>query len=330
MAAESLEIYFAEDLFLAVPMSSLIHRKASISDLFIRLPSNRMIKIAHKGGPIDHDRLSRLSDKKNVTHFYVQKQDFGLVVGELVRGAVTLNDMSKIPADIRIAKFFDVAETVYSELLRLPVTDESLGRAVRLSQEISDGMRERPDFVKLIKSVVGMGDHFSRHSLGTVVMSNLVAVQLEWKSQKLLSPITNGAFFHDLGLKEIPEELRFKTRIEMNKDEALIWEEHPAIGASLLSTQNFITPDVLRIVQEHHEIPNGTGFPGKLRLDRIFPMAKVVSLGNMLAHDIFDPLEQGKPFVLDQILQKIDHVYGVMYGADLARAARKIFKADKD
>ncbi len=319
------QILFSEREFLAVPLASLIHRKVSTTDLFIRLPTDRMVKVAHKGGPLDHERITRYGE--SISQFWVYRKDFAEIVSELVRGAEQLNKMSEsVPADLRIAKFFNIAESVYSELLSLPINDESLGRAIRLSTEISTSMREKPDFATLVRSIVGMGDEFARHSLGSVVMSNLLAVQLDWSSQKLLHPITMGSFFHDVGLKEIPKELWFKQRIEMDKEEVMVWEQHPALGVKLLSTIPFITPEVLRIVQEHHECPNGTGFPAKMRLDRIFPMAKVVSLGNLMAHDIFDGGENG--FSLDSMSQKIDHIYSVMYGSDLSRAARKIFKKE--
>lgn len=317
---------FSEAEFLSVPMSSLIHRKVSLSDLFIRLPSDRMVKVAHKGGAIDVERIGRLSEK-NVQVLYVHRNDFANVVSDLVRGAEGLAQLDQVPTDMKIAKFFNIAETVYAELLKLPISDESLGRAIRLSQEISTSLREKPDFSKVVKSIVGMGDEFSKHSLGSVVMSNLLVTQLEWSSPKLLAPITLGSFFHDIGLKELPTELWFKNPIEMTHDERTLWETHPAIGVKLLSSMSFITPDVLRIVQEHHELPNGTGFPTKIRLERIFPMAKVVSMGNMLAHDLFDA-QNGQPFSLENMLQKIEHAYGMMYGMDLARAARRIFKKD--
>lgn len=321
------QLIYSPKEYLAVPVASLIHRKTSITDLFIRLPSERMIKVAHKGGAIDQARIARFGDK-NVLNFYVHKNDFGNIVSDLVRGAEGLNKMAEsIPPDMRIAKFFNIAETVYAELLRLPISDESLGRAVRLSSEISTSMQEKPDFATLVKTIVGMGDEFARHSLGSVVMSNLLAVQLDWSSSKLLTPITMGAFFHDVGLKELPRELWFKPRIEMDRVEQALFERHPAIGVQLLSAVPLMTPDVLRIVQEHHEYPNGIGFPAKLRLDRIFPMAKVVSFGNVLAHELFDGAEKG--FSIDSMIQKIDHVYSVMYGSDLSRAARRIFKKDE-
>lgn len=324
-AAESL--VFNEADYLAVPLASLIHRKASLSDLFIRLPSERMVMVAHKGSPIDIERIHRLGNK-DVQHLYVHKSDFSGIVSDLVRSAEILKSVEKFPEDMKIAKYFSIAESVYVELLKLPISDESLGRAVRLSQEIGTSMVEKPDFTKLIKSVVGMGDEFTKHSVGTVVMSNLLATQLGWKSPKLIQPITMGAFFHDVGLKEIPRELWFKNRLEMTKDETQVWETHPAIGMQMLSQINLFTPDALRIVAEHHELPNGTGFPSKLRMDRIFPMSRAVSLGNMLAHDIFEPTP-GVPFSIDLMLQKIDHVYSIMFGPDLAKAARKIFRKDE-
>ena len=322
--ADSAILNFSDAVYLAVPTASLIHRKASPSDLYLRLSSDRMIKIAHKGGAIDIDQISRLGDK-DVRYFYVNKNDFSEIVSDLVRGAERLSQISSVPVDLRVIKFFDIAESVYTELMRLPVGDAALGRAIRLSQEISQSMREKPDFLKLVQTLVGLGDEFTRHSLGTVVMANMLVSQLEWTSPKLLAPITMGAFFHDIGLKEIPRELHFKSRIEMNREEALVWETHPAKGVHLLSTLPLITPDVLRIVQEHHEVPNGQGFPGKLRLDRIFPMAKLVSLANVMAHDVF---EQHGSFSIDMIIQKIEHIYSTMYGADLTRAARNIFKTE--
>ncbi len=327
MSSQAAEQTFSEFLFLAVPTSSLIHRKTAVTDLFIRLPSDRMVKIANKGGAIDVDRIQRFGDK-NVQYLYVFRTDFSNIVNDLVRGAEGLNQLSQVPSDLKLQKFFNIAETVYTELLRLPITDESLGRAIRLSSEISTTLKEKPDFAKLVKVLVGMGDEFSRHSMGAVVMSNLLVAQLDWTSPKLLEPVTMGAFFHDIGFKEISPSLWFKNKVEMTSDEIQVWETHPMMGVKLLSAIPTVTPEVLRIVQEHHEIPNGTGFPSKLRLDRIYPMAKVVSMGNMLSHDLFDG-GTSATFSMEAMAQKIEHVYSVMYGADLSRAARKIFRKDE-
>lgn len=317
---------FSDEVYLAVPTASIVHYKHAMSDLFVRLPSDKMIKFAHKGETIDYERINRFG-AKDVRVIYVFKADFADLVNELVRGAAQFG-ATRATTDEKVGRFFNVAEALYCELLRLPLTEDAFSRAVALTSEISHNIVQKPDFGKLIKSVIGMGDEFARHSTGTVVMANMLMVPMEWKNPKLVEPITMGAFFHDIGLKEIPEELRFKDRIEMTKEESQIWESHVGIGVHLLNRFNFLSPEALRVVQEHHEVPNGTGFPNRLRLDRMFPMAKVVSLANLLAHDIFDPNHDGKPFSVENLLKKIDFIYAVMYGTELAKAARRIFRKD--
>jgi HD-GYP domain-containing protein (c-di-GMP phosphodiesterase class II) len=324
---DAAELMYSEFEFLAVPTGSLLNRKVSITDLYVKLPTGRMIKIAHRGGAINLEQIQRLGDK-NVQHFYVYRADFAAVVQELVRGAQALNQMQNVPTDLKVSKFFSIAESVYVEMLRLPISEDSFMRALQISQEISISMRDNPQFATLVKTLVGMGDEFARHSLGCVVMSRLIMGQLDWSSPKLMEPVNIGAFFHDIGLRIIPEDLRFKEPIEMTAEERLMWETHPAKGALILEETKFANKEVLRIVQEHHEIPNGQGFPGKLSKDRIFPMAKVVSLGNVMAHDIFDSLLRGTPFSVEVMLHKIENDYAPMYGSDLSRAAKRIFKKD--
>jgi HD-GYP domain-containing protein (c-di-GMP phosphodiesterase class II) len=323
--AEAIDVQvFSNDVYLAVPTASLLQYKTALADVYVRLPTDRMVKLTRKGEPLEMDRITRLG-AKDVKQLYVLKQDFTEVVNELIQGA-SAHGQKQVSVDAKMARFFSVAESVYSELLNLPLTDDSFSRTISVTSEISTLMQQKPDFPKLLAAVVGLGDDFSRHSLGTVVMANMLMVALEWNNRKLVEPVTMGAFFHDIGMKEIPEELRRKSRVDMTKDEVTVWEGHVGAGIHILNSVSFIPAEVLRIVQEHHEVPNGTGFPARLRGERIFPMAKVVSFANVLAHDIFDQNQSGHAFSVDNLLKKIEFVYNVLYGQEFAKAASRIFK----
>jgi HD-GYP domain-containing protein (c-di-GMP phosphodiesterase class II) len=327
--ADTKQVQFSDDDFLAVPITSLIHRKLSISDLFVRLETDRMVKVASRGGAVDFERIRRYGEN-GISYLYVLKEDMSTIVSDLVKGAEGLNLLKTVPSDMRIAKFFNIAESVYVELIELPVTNESLDRAMRLSLEISTTMREKPNFTNLFASIISMGHEFARHSLGTVVVSNLILNQLRWNSQRIVEPVTTAAFFHDIGLKDLPVELRDKPEVQMSSEEAALWKTHPDNGVRLLSRINFIPADVLRIVQEHHELLTGAGFPSRLRQDRIFPLARLVGLADCIAHDMFRDDKKGEKLSLDAIAQKLSVVYAPMYGLDLTRAARKIFRSDDD
>ncbi len=126
-------------------------------------------------------------------------------------------------------------------------------------------------------------------------------------------------------MKELPPEILSKHRIDMTPKEIELYETHPARGVIILSSFPVISADVLRIVQEHHEIPNGQGFPAHLRGERIFLPAKVVSLASLLAHDLFDVISEDKVVDVDRVRLKIDSIYSTMYGSELTRAIKKVF-----
>ena len=76
-----------------------------------------------------------------------------------------------------------------------------------------------------------------------------------------------GALLHDIGKVGVPDEV-------LRKPGALTAEEfeaiklHPALGARILRTVPFLAPHI-PIVELHHERPDGSGYPHRLRGDEI-------------------------------------------------------------
>lgn len=314
-----------EAQYAAVSTASLIHRKSALADLYLKLPSGRIFKIAHKNVMLDAKRLTSLNEK-NVKYLYVKKADLAAIVSEFVRNAAALNKMDNVPVDLKAVKFVNLSETVFTELLKLPLSPESLTRATQFTKEMTVTMIQQPDFIKLFGTIITMSDEFAKHSMGCVLLSNLLAKQLGWESPKMLGTLTMGAFLHDIGKRELPPELLNKKRIDMTKEEVQLYYTHPNLGAQILSSVSTISTDVLRIVQEHHELPNGCGFPSRIRGERMYPPAKVVSLANTLSHDFFDFAIPPKKIDFDKVREKVDTVYATMYGAELTKALRNLFK----
>jgi HD-GYP domain-containing protein (c-di-GMP phosphodiesterase class II) len=62
-------------------------------------------------------------------------------------------------------------------------------------------------------------------------------------------------------------------------------QQHPALGLAILREAQEDRDAVVRIVSEHHECINGTGFPHKLRGEALSVLAQLVSLV-----DVYDGL----------------------------------------
>jgi len=93
-----------------------------------------------------------------------------------------------------------------------------------------------------------------------------------------------GALLHDVGKSWVADFILNK-QDKLTDDEFDIIKMHPAYGVKILKNIPNINSDVLRIVLEHHERCDGSGYPKGLRGNRLHLFSKIVAIA-----DIFDAL----------------------------------------
>jgi len=113
-----------------------------------------------------------------------------------------------------------------------------------------------------------------RHSVSTAELSRKVAEASGFSTDEM-NVVYLGAFLHDLGKVCWPRRLLRKKHLN-DKDWALI-HTHPLVGVSCARDIDGIDFDVLRIIEEHHEKPDGSGYPGGLKNNEIHPYSRLVS-----------------------------------------------------
>lgn len=103
---------------------------------------------------------------------------------------------------------------------------------------------------------------------------------------KLLEDI---CILHDIGKIGIPEKILAKPD-RLSEDEFEIIKTHPLIGEDILRHIEFIRPG-LSIVRDHHERPDGSGYPHHLKVQEISLLASIVAVA-----DVFDALTSDRPY----------------------------------
>ena len=116
------------------------------------------------------------------------------------------------------------------------------------------------------------------HALDTCVLSLIVAVESEL-DQPMQELIGMGALLHDAGYVRLPRNL-VRKRDECTGQDKTLLEQHSKLGVALLSQHPGMHEDVLRIVREHHERADGSGFPAGLSNDQISRLAQIVGIAD--------------------------------------------------
>lgn len=166
------------------------------------------------------------------------------------------------------------------------------------------------------------------HGYADVFLMTRILQELEWNSDSTLQKITFAGLFHDLELSEV----MFKNKLDLLKAGPLSESiqqpsnypifHHPTRGAQLMQKWSHCPPDVDRIIVQHHEEFDGTGFPNKLNFQTIAPLAAVFIIAEAMVYErINHPMNS-----LLKFLSKKESVYHRGDLKPIYQAALKVAK----
>jgi hypothetical protein len=145
--------------------------------------------------------------------------------------------------------------------------------AVRQVLALAAG-RERPLTLAPVPAPVGAQRRQAFMSMDAAALAAAVGRRLRLDAADLQA-LTTAAMVHAAGLSRLPPRLRDESRLQ-GRDELAEFRQYPRLGAALLREYVGFAPEVIRIVEQHRERLDGSGFPGGARGDRIHPLAPVV------------------------------------------------------
>lgn len=99
-------------------------------------------------------------------------------------------------------------------------------------------------------------------------------------------------YMHDLGMLLLPERVRLKIG-HLTAEERLSLRAHPKFSAGLLKRMpNW--KEAARIVAQHHEMPNGNGYPANLKNHEICAGAKIIAIVDAFEAIMLKHSQRGK------------------------------------
>ncbi|WP_087022051.1 HD-GYP domain-containing protein [Thaumasiovibrio subtropicus] len=140
------------------------------------------------------------------------------------------------------------------------------------------------------------GESIYFHSLNVAVLAMMLAKAAKMNSHDI-KIIGLGALFHDIGKLKIPTAITRKTD-PLTDPELNYLKLHTKYGVELASLSDRFPDEALPILEQHHELIDGSGYPQGLKGDDINPYAKLVAVVNAydnLCHPQ-NPKKQRTPF----------------------------------
>lgn len=288
-------------------------------DVFIRLSKTKYIKIGHAGSTLPVNKINEYRSK-GVRHLHIRSGDFRKLLDFNFEVLQALEKSPKISQEKRFNFARYTGELILEKCFVDGVDKESFNEANQLVQQSINSIIETKEYYDLIEALNTSSNIVYAHSLGVSLYSVMIARRMGLESSSTFYKLSMGGLFHDVGKKEIPEEIWSKPRVQLQQKERTILESHPTRSKEILLELKSIPEDVVEIAYQHHEDCLGTGYPRGLSRAKIHPLAKIVYVANRFVEFVLST-EQRMGITADEAILQMSR--------DIERMDPKVFAALK-
>jgi PAS domain S-box-containing protein len=145
-------------------------------------------------------------------------------------------------------------------------------------------------------------------------------------SRDQIEGIRTAAIIHDLGKISVPAEILSKPAKLTDIEFSLI-KTHPQSGYDILKDIEFPWP-VARMVLEHHERMDGSGYPNGLKGDQTLLESRILSVA-----DVVEAMASHRPYRpslgIEAALEEIEKNREILYDGKVVDACLRLFREKK-
>ncbi len=265
-------------------------KKKLVFDVYVQRTSNKYSKLFKKGDELEASRVQQYTDK-GIKFFYVTSSDYEIYNRYLdalgtkfldPKSKGSIKDSALIMKELVQASIIDIHKATQIE-------PEQVQRAELVVNSCINHVEKNPNVMMKIIASMASYDYLYRHAIMCSMFSVMLAKADGVMKESTLTSIGLGAFLHDIGVCQLSFDPEGKK--DLNAEERKEMNRHPEIGKRMLDAVKGVRDEVLFIIMQHHEQPNGQGYPNGLRGESIYRPARMVAIA-----DSFSALVSNRPF----------------------------------
>lgn len=262
-------------------------------NLFIRLGTDKFIKIFNEDDNTNLLDIKKYKEK-GIQYLYVNRETAMWVINQIQKQINIFLKANNFRFVLRGAS--ESAEKRFEQKI-LRIDDEvhvdaefkqTIDKAIENIRAIVDKETNVNHFLSVIQQHKKEYAFFTQKLNLTSVISCLLAKQLDWISKTTMDKLVYASVLCDITLAVRPQLLRIgnfadfeRVKETLSDEEQKIYLSHPKDAANLIKRYfTLAPPDTDSLAYQHHEIPDGSGFPLHLKADRLSPLAALFIVAN--------------------------------------------------
>lgn len=322
---EAITLDDENSIYLELPIVLFMKEQTLKYDLYLKMSSNKYIKVFKNGEQLVKEDFEKYQ-KRSVKTVYLKSEDYLSATVELSTRMSKSLEVKKLRVEQYMALSLFSLDKVNKIVNKLGLREEVLVLTNQVLGLSSSIINKNKDLLKLLGTSLNRKDFLSEHTMMLVFITTSISKYMGWHSVTTSEKLTVASLFHDITLED--EEL---AKIEIidsstskffSQKQIIKLKNHPQEAVDLLSNFHGLPSDVDKIILQHHEKPDGTGFPRGLEWKRIYSLAAIFIVAEDFVNSIY---ECGLSHInTDHILLELEEKYAGKGNFTLAVEALKI------
>jgi PAS domain S-box-containing protein/putative nucleotidyltransferase with HDIG domain len=240
-----------------------------------------------------------------------------------VRHTIGLPNGKQVFLSINGAPIFDeqghISEVVFTidDITKYRQAEE------KIQQSIKQLEKSMGDTIKAMSMVVETRDPYTAgHQDKVARLAAAIAKKMDL-SEEMIRGIQVAGVIHDIGKMYIPAEILSKPG-KLSSIEMQLIRTHPQSGYDIMKDVEFPWP-VARIILEHHERMDGSGYPRGLKGEEILIETRTLAVA-----DVVEAMASHRPYRaglgIDTALEEIEKNRGILYDEAVVDACLRVFR----
>lgn len=270
-----------ESTYIGISLATLLKIQKITAPLYVKINESKFVKVINEGNLFDDSEYTKYH-QKNISSLYVVKDDFNGLIQDFktkVLGELFFNSY-KNDSQEEFQITASVNEIINSSVISFGFSDQTVGLAkenIKFVKTIVDKTSNLQNLLRWIEN--NEYKYELTHSMLICFLSSAIAEKFKFQHPYACENIALAAFFHDISLEayQIENEPKFREAlrqgIPINKSDVDIIRQHPTKSIEMLANWNLCPNEVIAIIANHCERPDGRGFPKGIKASEFDEMS---------------------------------------------------------
>lgn len=234
-----------------------------LCNVYVQLSDRKYVKVLNANSCYQHEELEKYTSK-GVEYFYISNEDFEkFQVTFTTHNYLEMEVDESSPSDA-LDIMSNTHQVLHELLAKIGFSKEVLELTEHNIKNVTKIINNDPDLAVMFSEKVIAQNYLYDHSFLVAVVCSNIMNKRNCQSPENIHKLCTAAVLHDLamsnpklGIIEGPEDTKLQQFSQRDIGDYL---SHPKSMANMLMNVDSIEGDVIDIIKNHHETPNGDGF----------------------------------------------------------------------